>query len=150
LKTPIQERARTVIVAQPLGVATLQRILDFLTDHLEYSEKSASNAKYLRNFSKWLLEVIRNLVVVGFVTLLAQKSNGWTLTVLAWIAGFAVWATIYTYIDPIQPKVVSYKRRWVSILLFVGFGVLIYALIMSVSLSLNYTVIEIVKSQAPK
>jgi hypothetical protein len=128
----------------------MRRVFDFLSDHLEYNAESAQHGLYMRNFCKWLLEVIRNLVVVGFLTLLAQKSNGWTLTIVAWTAGFAVWLTVFTYIDPIKPKVVLYKHRWITVALFIFFAVLILALIMSLSFSLEYALNELVKTQATK
>jgi len=85
----------------------MQRILDFFSTHLEYNAVAAKNSAYFRNFSKWVLEVIRNLVVVGFITLLAQKSTGWTLSIVATIASIALFGSVFTYIDPIQPKLVS-------------------------------------------
>jgi hypothetical protein len=99
------------------------RLIDFMKSHLEYNQQTAATSADVRNFAKWILEVIRNLVVVGFITLLAQKSDSWMLTILAAIAGIA----LFSYVEPIRPRFVSYKTKWVSVPLFLLFALLVLA-----------------------
>jgi predicted membrane channel-forming protein YqfA (hemolysin III family) len=72
------------------------------------------------------------------------------LTILAAIAGIALFSSVFTYVEPIRPRFLSYKTKWVSVPLFLLFALLVLALVISVSFSLNHAVNELVKLQAAK
>jgi hypothetical protein len=46
-------------------------------------------ASKTRDAAKWFLDLMRNLIVVALLFVLAEKSDKWYLTALAWIGFFA-------------------------------------------------------------
>ena len=64
-----------------------------------FDEREARRARILRGFYKWILDFLRNAMVVAALAYLAVKSGSkviWTMTA---VADFALCAYCYTYID---------------------------------------------------
>jgi hypothetical protein len=136
------------------------RIKDILKAPLTVDEKRAAANLMIRSYAKGFLEFVRNLVVVSFLFVLAEKSGKWYLYALALAAGFALWSTVYGYIDPLvlnqrplnaaRLQTATIRARWaLTLIAFLVSLILLMLLTYGLSVSISFIVLEIVRVQKP-
>jgi hypothetical protein len=59
----------------------------------------------IRAVSKWVLEFLRNCMVVAALAYLAQKSGNWWMIAVAGLGGFALFFSCYTYVEPFKEHI---------------------------------------------
>jgi hypothetical protein len=65
-------------------------------------EAPVKAALTLRALYKWILEFLRNCMVVAALFYLAQKSGSWWVIVIAGVGGYALAAYCFTYVDVLK------------------------------------------------
>jgi hypothetical protein len=82
-----------------------------------YDAQRGEANKRIVAVARWFLEFSRNLMVVAVLVVIATKSGQWYVYAFAILAGFALWSTVYFYIDPIVPNPVPGRNGSINFLL---------------------------------
>jgi hypothetical protein len=61
---------------------------------------------------------MRNLIVVALLFVLAEKSDKWYLTAIAWVAFLAFWSYVSSYWNALAFRFPATTKVWIKILIF--------------------------------
>jgi hypothetical protein len=75
-------------------------------------------ASRTRDAAKWFLDLMRNLIVVALLFVLAEKSDKWYLTALAWIGFFAFWVYVSSYWNALAFRFPATTYGWIKAFIF--------------------------------
>ena len=106
--------------------------------------------KTILAFDRWFLEFVRNTLAVSVLFAVAEKSGRWYVYGFAYLAGFALWGTIYAHLDPIVANARFVRNKIVTILLILLAVVLVTVPVYALSTSLFFIITEFVRLQAVK
>jgi len=106
--------------------------------------------KIILALDRWFLEFVRNTLVVSVLFAIAEKSGRWYIHGFAYLAGFALWGTIYAYLDPIVANVGFVRNKVVTILLMLLAVVLVAVPVYALSTTLVFIITELVRVQTVK
>jgi hypothetical protein len=79
---------------------------DFLKQPFVRHEGRGLAGPKSREIAKWCLDVLRNLLIVGVLFALAEKSGKWYMHALALFGMLALWTYVYSYWDEWRPSAV--------------------------------------------
>src|SRR4051794_39333303 len=96
----------------------------------------AANVK-LREAAKWFLEFLRNMVVVAFIFLIAEKSGRWYIYALATLAGLALWVSVYSHIDRYGLNIPPQQTQLRYFLAFLAPALVASAIVIALQISMN-------------
>lgn len=104
-------------------------------------------ASQTRNLAKWFLDLMRNLIVVALLFVLAEKSDKWYLTGIAWVGFLAFWAYVSSYWNALAFRFPATTNVWVKILIFLVALIVAGVVTLAVMGSLSTIVQEIARVQ---
>jgi hypothetical protein len=104
-------------------------------------------ASITRDAAKWFLDLMRNLIVVALLFVLADKSDKWYLTALAYAAFVAFWLYVTSYWNALGFRFPATTNSWIKALIFVVGLILISFVTIAVVGSLGTMVKEIARVQ---
>jgi hypothetical protein len=123
-------------------------IKKFLQAPFVINPKDLERARTTRAAARWVLDLLRNVVVVAFLFVVAEKSGKWYMNLIAWLGFCAIWAYCSSYWEAVAMNLEPFKQRWLSIVIFVALTIPLVALVMAVSLGLQLSIREIAGIQA--
>jgi hypothetical protein len=104
-------------------------------------EQPLKTALGLRAICKWLLELLRNCIVVAGLFILANKSNSWLMLGVAVLGGFALAIYCSTYVDEWKANTLfggtTTRRTWRVFVIFMCFELMTLAITVSLYLAIN-------------
>jgi hypothetical protein len=104
-------------------------------------------ASQTRDAAKWFLDLMRNLIVVALLFVLAQKSDRWYLTALAWVGFFAFWAYVSSYWNALAFRFPPTTNGWIKALIFLVAFIVVGVVTLALIGSLQTMVQEIARVQ---
>jgi membrane associated rhomboid family serine protease len=115
---------------------------------IEYDEQAAKLQHASRAIYKWVLDFLRNCMVVAALFYVAQKSGNWLVIGVAALAYFALAGYCYTYIEVWSPRYDVFGTTRLRLHIAVFLGVLVLHLILAgVTIGLYMTINKIVEAQ---
>ncbi len=106
----------------------------------------AGNA-IIRDGAKWFLDFLRNILIVGGLFVLAEKSGNRYLEILSWVAGGVLFIYLSSYWTALGFRFPRSLPIWVKLLL-TALGIVIVGAITLIALNGLHTAInEIVRAQ---
>jgi hypothetical protein len=121
---------------------------DFLQAPFVVNQQAHASALIARVAAKWLLELLRNIIVVAFLFVVARKSGKWYMDVVAAFGFAAIWAYLMSYWDALGMNLVPFQKRWVAIAVLVVMTVFLCAFVIFLMLGLLLGIEEITHAQS--
>jgi hypothetical protein len=89
----------------------------------------------LRELSKWVLDFLRNLIVVGAIKFMATKSDSMWLTGLSWVSYGALYIYLFTYLQYWSPRLDIGKNKWIQGVLYftLSLGLVVFVTVTNVA-----------------
>ena len=106
--------------------------------------------KAILAFDRWFLEFVRNMLAVSVLFAVAEKSGRWYIFGFAYLAGFALWGTIYVHLDPIVASARFVRNKIITSLLVLLAVVLVAVPVYALSSTLVFIITEFVRVQTAK
>jgi hypothetical protein len=106
--------------------------------------------KAILALDRWFLEFVRNTLVVSVLFAIAEKSGRWYVYAFAYLAGFALWGTIYAHLDPIVANARFVRNKIITSLLILLAVVLVAVPVYALSTTLVFIITELVRVQTAK
>jgi hypothetical protein len=100
-----------------------------------------------RGIYKWFLEFTRNCMVVAALFYLARKSDSWWMYTIAGIAGFALVAYCYTYVENWWYRWPIVGRGWRRSLIILASALVLQLMLGIITISLMTTINKITEIQ---
>ncbi|HVA17811.1 MAG TPA: hypothetical protein VMV59_08885 [Candidatus Dormibacteraeota bacterium] len=110
-------------------------------------ERSTAANKANRALYRWLLEFLRNIMVVAAIFYLAKRSGEWWLYIVASAGGLALAAYCYTYVENMwlayDVRATGLRRHAVVL----GGSILVQLILMGIGISIYFAIDKIVSIQ---
>jgi hypothetical protein len=105
-----------------------ERFSRFLGEMVSVSDSELKTAGYIRALTKWLFDLLRNILMVGFLFYLAKRTNNSILHVAAYVANAMLLVYLLSYLNTwsIHPYQTYYRLQKSSVvdiiimLIFIG------------------------------
>jgi hypothetical protein len=112
----------------------------------ELSDRQKKANVSLRGLYRWVLEFLRNCMVVAAVFYLAEKSGDWWLYGIAGIGSFALAGYCYTYIENWWPNLdVTRKGRLRGLVTIFGSVLVLQLVLAGITVGVMVTLDKIVR-----
>jgi hypothetical protein len=101
----------------------------------------------IRKACKWFLDLLQNLIVVGVIQYMAQKSGNVWIKALSMISYIALYGYCASYVQMWSARVDIGKSPAVRVAVFISVSVMLAAVLIGVSIATTRVVDEIAKAQ---
>src|SRR6266478_8427832 len=94
-----------------------ERFSRFLGEMVSFSDSELKTAGYIRALTEWLFDLLRNILMVGFLFYLAKRTNNSILHVAAGVANAMLLVYLLSYLNTwsIHPYQTYYRLRTSSV-----------------------------------
>lgn len=128
----------------------LRELKIWITTYIDFDERTAQTSQMNRALYKWILDFIRNVMVVAALAYIAKKSDSYLIWGLALVANFVLCGYLYTYVEPwtVKSEAIS-KGGWNN---FGALGVilLVQGAMIAISAAIFFAIDRIVSAQGLK
>jgi hypothetical protein len=125
--------------------SNFDRFSRFLREMVFDSETEPKTVAYLRAFTKWLFDFLRNVLMVGFLFYLAKRTNSTALRTAAAVADAMLIVYLLSYLNTwvVRPYQTVYQLQKPSVIDFIIWVVVVVPLAFLVAISIPYVANQI-------
>jgi hypothetical protein len=118
----------------------VERISRFVREMVLESDTEPKTAAYLRTFTKWLFDLLRNILIVGFLFYLAKRTNSTVLRTAAAVADGMLIVYLLSYFNPwaVRPYQTFYRVQKPSVVDFIIWVLVVVPAAFLVAISIPY------------
>jgi hypothetical protein len=123
----------------------VDRFSRFVREMVLDSDTEPKTAAYLRTFTKWLFDLLRNILIVGFLFYLAKMTNSIVLRTAAAVADGMLIVYLLSYFNPwvVRPYQTFYRVQKPSVVDFIIWVVVVVPAAFLVAISIPYVANQI-------